>query len=342
MSEISKIVESIRRLNTEDINLQSIASILEEARLNNIPVYSVFRIINSRVLINNRSLLPLNREGWIYVEPDNQSDLRLKEYIFKPAFTGWMTELEKHHLYSLGSKTGIAHEDIDYLVEQILQFKGRLSGEIDRIIEENLEKAKLINRQNNESFTDPRDGKTYKLIKIGFRVWMAENLAWMPSVSPSIEGSDNYPYYYVYGYDGKSIDEAKLTTNYMTLGALYNWPAAKIASPPGWRLPTVTELEQLYNFLGSAENAGGKMKSKTGWLQPNEGATNLSGFSALPGGARGSNGIFSGIESSADFWIGTEYTAEIAFSCLMSHLNAKVFRNKANKDSGFSVRCIRD
>jgi uncharacterized protein (TIGR02145 family) len=78
------------------------------------------------------------------------------------------------------------------------------------------------------TFTDTRDGNVYNWVQIGDQVWMAENLAYLPSVNRVDDGSEDATgsYYYVYGYDGTNVAEAKATTNYTTYGVLYNWTAA--------------------------------------------------------------------------------------------------------------------
>ncbi|MFN2380349.1 MAG: FISUMP domain-containing protein, partial [Bacteroidales bacterium] len=88
------------------------------------------------------------------------------------------------------------------------------------------------------TFVDNRDKIEYNWVRIGDQIWMAENLAYLPSVSPSSEGSETEPYYYVYAYDGSIVSEAKVTDNYNAYGVLFNWPAALTACPDGWHLPT--------------------------------------------------------------------------------------------------------
>lgn len=63
------------------------------------------------------------------------------------------------------------------------------------------------------SFVDTRDGHEYEWVKIGGQIWMAENLAYLPSVSPPDKGSETERSYYVYGYEGFSVTEAKATDN---------------------------------------------------------------------------------------------------------------------------------
>ena len=82
-------------------------------------------------------------------------------------------------------------------------------------------------------------------------------------VFTSLAGSDMSriePCYYVYGYEGTNVEEAKATKNYKTYGVLYNWNAAFYACPEGWHLPSDAEWAQLVDFIGGEEIAGGKLK----------------------------------------------------------------------------------
>ncbi len=196
---------------------------------------------------------------------------------------------------------------------------------------------------------DPRDGNNYNTVQIGEQCWMAENLAFLPNVSPSSQGNNNDPYYYVYGYQGTSVDEAKTTTNYQLYGALYNWPAALTACPEGWNLPSNIEWIALTNHLGGESNDGGKMKSvrtlpdlPPGWNIPNLGATNESGFTALPGGDRYHIGTFHNMNIIGLWWSSSEFNSN-------SSLLRRIFFDKSfvesingNKSYGFSVRCLKD
>ncbi|MGI6410801.1 MAG: FISUMP domain-containing protein [Bacteroidales bacterium] len=83
---------------------------------------------------------------------------------------------------------------------------------------------------------DARDGNAYKTVKIGNQIWLAENLKYLPSVVGPGTESESTPYYYVYGYNGTNVTDAKATSNYATYGVLYNWTAAMDACPDGWHL----------------------------------------------------------------------------------------------------------
>lgn len=144
---------------------------------------------------------------------------------------------------------------------------------------------------------DKRDGKVYNTVTIGSQVWMAENLAYLPSVSSPDKGSGTKPHYYVYNFNGKSGFVAKFTTQYRDYGVLYNWAAAMAGSeggdssqgnvrgicPEGWHLPSDAEWEQLetylaYNGYRYANVIGGTVRDKiaialasvTGWSSSNE------------------------------------------------------------------------
>ena len=205
------------------------------------------------------------------------------------------------------------------------------------------------------SFTDSRDGKTYKTVQIGEQTWMAENLAYLPSVSPSTSGSDSEFYYYVYGYEGNSVNDAKGTSNYNTYGVLYNWLAAIQACPDGWHLPSNEEWEQLAQFI-SDQNGGyskidentwysvGKhLKSTDGWNSGNGSGIDDFGFSAYPGGIRQSTGIFGSVGNYGTWWSATELSSNYPWRLYLGYDYDLLHRDHySTKDWGFSVRCIKD
>jgi uncharacterized protein (TIGR02145 family) len=135
--------------------------------------------------------------------------------------------------------------------------------------------------------------------------------------------------------------------NLATYGYLYNWYAvadSKGLCPSGWHVPSDSELTTLTNYLGGESVAGGKMKSTgtTIWNSPNTGATNESGFSALPGGFRFNFGSFSRVRADAFFWSATEGDSGNAWTRYLSYNNGFVYRDYNYKSVGASVRCLRD
>ena len=212
------------------------------------------------------------------------------------------------------------------------------------------------------TFTDSRDGKVYKTVSIGEQVWMAENLAYLPSVVGPATGSFTEPHYYVYGYDGTSVATAKATTNYQTYGVLYNWPAALTACPEGWHLPSDAEWTQLeeyliangYNYDGTTtgNKIAKSMANYSGWNTSTvTGAIgntdypeywNKSGFSALPGGYRDYTGKFYYLGFYGYWWSSTVITTTDAWRRDLSYSISSVYRYYYYKVNGFSVRCLRD
>lgn len=135
------------------------------------------------------------------------------------------------------------------------------------------------------TFIDQRDGTTYNTREYGSMTWFTENLRYLPQVDQPLE-IRNSPAYYVYDYLGTSTTEARQSSYFQTYGVLYNWTAALQSCPPGWRIPTRNDWAALIDFFGSRSVAGGRLKSNDpfAWANPNIGATNESGFSALPAG----------------------------------------------------------
>jgi uncharacterized protein (TIGR02145 family) len=230
------------------------------------------------------------------------------------------------------------------------------------------------------SFTDPRDNKTYKTVKINHQEWMAENLAYLPAVSSASSGSSDYKHYYVYGYNGTDVNTAKATDNYKTYGVLYNWVAVMAGAgsssanpskvqgvcPAGWHLPSDAEWTQLENYLaGNGFNfdgttGGGRNKiaksmadttkwnshSGTGVIGNNLSLNNKSYFSALPGGSRGglmyASGTFGGVGLYSNWWSSTERYSSSAWYRMLEYNGAGVYSNDYGKAAGFSVRCVKD
>ncbi|KAF0198912.1 MAG: hypothetical protein FD166_903 [Bacteroidetes bacterium] len=200
------------------------------------------------------------------------------------------------------------------------------------------------NNINFESYTDPRDGETYKTVKIGDQVWMAENLRYLPFVTGPDSGSPTIPLYYVLAYEGNDLAEARASDYFDTYGALYNWEAAKIACPSGWHLPTEAEWMQLAEYAGGADMAGNKLKESgtEHWGVINDDITDEHGFTALPGGCCLTGGLFDGLENFGTWWTRTESDTAQASYILMTHNGTGVYKGLSIKEHGFSVRCVKD
>jgi uncharacterized protein (TIGR02145 family) len=201
------------------------------------------------------------------------------------------------------------------------------------------------------------DGRTYDLVEIGGQCWFADNLAtdqyrngdFIPT------GLDNTTWqntttgaYAVYDND---------PANDVTYGKLYNWYTTvdtRGLCPTGWHVPTDCEWMYLEGSLGMSvldqetvgyrgTNEGGALSAITNWTFPNMGATNSSGFTALPGGNRNYDGAYGGVGTLGMLWSSAEYDSDNAWLRILPDFSSRVYRqNNFNKRYGFSVRCVRD
>ena len=241
--------------------------------------------------------------------------------------------------------------DTDFSTHKIIEHQYSEPGNYSIVLEVKDTKGLLTSKSKQiiveedtwETFTDIRDGKVYKIIKIGNQWWMAENLAYLPSVSPPTEGSDYEKHYYVYEYNDNNVPAAKSTDNYEIYGVLYNWEGAKTSCPVGWHLPSDAEWTILTDYLGGKEIAGGKMKeANIHWNPPNTEATNESSFSGFPGGYRHGSDLFNSIGKYGYWWSSTEYSSSKAWHRLLYYTKGSVGRGYPPKHHGISVRCLRD
>jgi uncharacterized protein (TIGR02145 family) len=198
------------------------------------------------------------------------------------------------------------------------------------------------------SMTD-QEGNVYKTIVIGTQEWMAENLNASiyrngDAIATGLSDADwentintqqgAWAYY---------NNDASYACPY---GKLYNWYAcvdARQLCPVGWHVPTDAEWTVLTDYLGGESVAGGKMKT-TGtslWNSPNQGATNSSGFSAVPGGNRYLDEVYNYI-GDGYWWSATEYDASYVWIRFLYYLNDDANRDYYYKPYGISVRCLRD
>jgi uncharacterized protein (TIGR02145 family) len=192
-------------------------------------------------------------------------------------------------------------------------------------------------------FTDVRDGQTYRTVKIGTQVWMAQNLNYKPK----------------HGNSWRYKDDESMEKKY---GRLYDWHTAKVVSPKGWHLPSRGEwhdllmaVDRYYEykqferrmFEGESrpclpcDTRGKKLKAKRGWREKGNG-TNDFGFSALPGGCYDGSGFrFAGYYGF--WWTASENDSGNACWLYMTFKNSEVNDGNDSKDvGGFSVRCIKD
>jgi len=210
------------------------------------------------------------------------------------------------------------------------------------------------------------DGNTYRVVKIGKQVWMAENLKTThysdgTSIVQGRSASSTTAYWYY--PDGKGANKA-------TYGLLYNWAAVMHGAegsdlnpsrvqgicPIGWHVPSDAEWTQLINYLqdngfmcdGKEKNVAKSLASQTGWYSSSEqcavgndpSTNNASGFSALSAGLYGGEYRFG---YGSFFWSSTEYGETNAYNSYLMYYYAGVYRcSYYSKLHGFSVRCVHD
>jgi uncharacterized protein (TIGR02145 family) len=118
----------------------------------------------------------------------------------------------------------------------------------------------------------------------------------------------------------------------------------KNVCPTSWHIPTDAEWTTLTTYLGGELVAGGKLKETgtTHWTTPNTGATNETGFTALPGGYRGYYGAYGYFGGYGSWWSSPEIFTTYAWGRTMYYYGTGIYRGYFDKQYGFSVRCVRD
>jgi uncharacterized protein (TIGR02145 family) len=200
-----------------------------------------------------------------------------------------------------------------------------------------------------------QQGNSYKTIVIGTQEWMAENL------STSIyRNGDEIPT----GLSNSEWQNTGITqlgawafynndaSNNCPYGKLYNWHACvdpRGLCPVGWHVPTDGEWTLLYNYLGGASIAGGKMKSagiiqggNGKWNSPNSGASNSSGFSGIPHGYRSGEGVYNLMGDYGSYWSSTQYISGSAWYPFLYYTYTEITRVSSTMSNGLGVRCVRD
>jgi len=168
----------------------------------------------------------------------------------------------------------------------------------------------LSNSAQKNIFTDIRDGKQYKMIKIGNQIWMAENI--------SYESENSWL------YDDKKRFGKKH-------GRLYTWNEAVNACPDGWHLPNDNEWTKLIKFYGGEKFAGKKLS-----------ITGTSGFDLRLSGFRDSTGLYYDMGHVSVIWSSTSIDKYSAWRCYFDRGYEDVIQDYFSKEGALSVRCVKD
>lgn len=190
------------------------------------------------------------------------------------------------------------------------------------------------------------DNNYYYSVTIGTQTWLQENLktTLYRDGTPISLVTDNTAWKNLStpGYCWYNNEESGYKQLY---GALYNWFAVSSAKlcPAGWHVPTNGEWITLINYLGGELAAGDKLKESGSihWGDINSG-TNITGFTALPGGIRNETGVFTGTGTSAFFWSSSSVLPSTSYSSVLYNNSTSLTRVSNPNVSGLSVRCLRD
>jgi uncharacterized protein (TIGR02145 family) len=194
-----------------------------------------------------------------------------------------------------------------------------------------------------------QDGNSYYTIQIGGQEWMAQNLRTttyangdpIPNVMDDLQWGGLTTGAWAHYENNGSYENP--------YGKLYNWYAVadpRNVCPNNWHVPTDVEWGTLVGYLDPANaTAGGMMKSTSTqyWQDPNEGATNESGFSGLPGGFRWvDGGGFYDVGYYGNWWTASEYGENDTFTINLFSYDAAIGAGVNYKRDGLCVRCVRD
>ncbi len=197
-------------------------------------------------------------------------------------------------------------------------------------------------------FKDDRDGQTYRMVKIGNQVWMAENLNLETEFSScynnSAEKCAKYGRLYTWA---AAMDSAGIwSTNGKGCGRHEEYGTVCSATypvrgvcPEGWHLPTQAEWKALFTAVGDSSTVGKMLKSISGWNDSGNG-TDSYAFSALPAGYW--DGYYTYEGSAAFFWSSTEYNGYYAYYMYLGYFFDHAGLDDHRKDDRFSVRCVKD
>lgn len=202
------------------------------------------------------------------------------------------------------------------------------------------------------TFTDSRDGRTYKWVEIGNQIWMAENLSYIPYVSPFANDTGIF----VCNYKGSSVDIAKETEEFKKYGCLYTWEISLHVCPDGWHLPGDGEWQELEKSIGMPSLQIGKfwwhgtyedkLLKSTYWPETYGKPNNATSFSALPAGYHHREGTDNGYiyfhGSGGSTYFGSSTIFDFPVIIGLDSYYKGIMRIGAAENYGCSIRCIKD
>jgi len=242
----------------------------------------------------------------------------------------------------VANKVNSASINMNYNAGDILIFKA-ISGNFVSILADVISVDKTVNFNMVECID--QEGNYYPVVTIGSQIWLAENLntsRFRNNVAIADKTNDS-------GWgtttNAAYSDYASPSTS-RTYGKLYNGYAVtnlNNLAPVGWHIPTDTDWTLLSDFLGGLNRSGSKLKEKgvSHWMTENTDATNETGFTALPGGTRSTDGNMYDFGSIGYWWSATEGSnVNSSWYRYLQNSSGDLFRAFYNKNAGMSVRCV--
>ncbi|MFC1481829.1 fibrobacter succinogenes major paralogous domain-containing protein [Candidatus Neomarinimicrobiota bacterium] len=238
---------------------------------------------------------------------------------------------------------GASTEDVDNLVVGL--YTVTVTSDDDQTVADSIEVTFDSTTATGNTVTDI-DGNVYGTVTIGSQVWMTEDLKTTRFSDgdqiPNVTDDAGWEGLRTPGYCWYDND----ISNKADYGGLYNWYTVNTGrlAPTGWHVPTKAEWTTLVNYLGGEDIAGGKLKEAgtEHWWSPNRGATNESGFTALPGGYRVPEGTFYAIGLAGIWLTSSELDGANAWCTHLDYDYAWEMDIGCRKPQGVSVRCIKD
>ncbi len=259
-------------------------------------------------------------------DPTGTNDIATKLYIdaLEARYEALKKRVDKYY-----SGTGI----------EVLINKGKTIAEIKAI-------GLVINK--SEGSSNNQEGDSFDWIGIGDQIWMSKNIGVQKFANnsnipygPTTTGTDisnNSPETFQFEYNNSNNEES--------LGRLYTWNVvsdSKNVCPTGWRVPTLTDWNQLVAFMNTEHGGtpiGNALKSKDMWATTN--GLDVVKLRIIPAGIREATGGFNGADGEfTRIWLNTEDSGKGKYIELRKNIS-NVVNGTANKNDSYSVRCIKE
>lgn len=201
----------------------------------------------------------------------------------------------------------------------------------------------------NYDIVSDADGNKYFTVLLNNKRWMAENLRTTRfsngEVIPEIEVKEEWDTVNTPARCWYNNDQDNFECPY---GKLYNYycisDTSKNVCPLGWRIPDAEDWNEVITLFGGENQAAEAMKSAADnfWANSSSPGLNTSGFSGLAGGQRTETAGFSGHTFEGNWWVAADSTVNNLQSITFRHSERKVSKRNPAKNSGLSIRCVKN